>query len=327
MMMKRTDISRTAVVVVALTHAYCSAFAPQYTEQPCRTALHLQLPRFGDNNYGSSSTKNNWAALAAAGLLSASLVFTSPVWAENELSDKYGGGLDTSLVDQNCLVDKCSVQTTACLVDDASCRKGLTCTAKCLGDNACITGCMARYGNENLDNLLKCTIEDNECIKVAILPGGADEFGQEPAAPAPTVPNFDMRSLEGSWFKVVGFNPNYDCYACQRNTFQSTSDNDNNKNNFMFIGNKASSNQLKMDVEFSMPHLLPDGTPPPPVSVRETIFAGGPSTTRAIGLNAYSTRETMVFDSPATSGKANPFVTKKGTEQEVSYGRTAHSEG
>jgi hypothetical protein len=99
--------------------------------------------------------------------------------AEDELYAKYGGkGLDTSLVDKECLVNKCSLQAKACLQDDPDCRKGLTCTAKCLGDNACITGCFARYGTPNLDGLLKCTIEDNECIKVAILDGGGDAYGE-----------------------------------------------------------------------------------------------------------------------------------------------------
>ena len=109
---------------------------------------------------------------------------------------------DTSLVDQTCLVDKCSLQSKACLVDDPSCRKGLTCTAKCMGDNACITGCMARYGNSHLDDLLKCTIEDNECIKVAILPGGGDKAGEEPRSPVETVKGFKPRQLEGKWYKV-----------------------------------------------------------------------------------------------------------------------------
>lgn len=99
--------------------------------------------------------------------------------AEDELYAKYGGkGLDTSLVDKECLVNRCSLQAKACLQDDPDCRKGLTCTAKCLGDNACITGCFARYGTPNLDGLLKCTIEDNECIKVAILEGGGDAYGK-----------------------------------------------------------------------------------------------------------------------------------------------------
>ena len=188
---------------------------------------------------------------------------------------------------------------------------------------------MARYGNENLDNLLKCTIEDHECIKVAILPGGADPYGQEPAAPAPTVKNFDMRSLQGSWYKVIGYNPNYDCYSCQRNTFSSGAQTSPNYGMKFASNNNKASNQLYMDVEFSMPHLLPDGSPPPPVKAREDVLLNGASTSQSIGLNAYNTHEVMVFDTPESSASATPFKMRNaaGADESVSYARTAHSEG
>ena len=44
-----------------------------------------------------------------------------------------------------------------------------------------------------------------------------------------------------------------------------------------------------------------------------------------IGLNNYSTRETMVFDNYAPTNSR--LVLHKGSDQEVSYARTAHSEG
>jgi hypothetical protein len=259
------------------------------------------------------------ASMFTSVVISAAFIIHSPAFAEDELAAKYGGRFDASLVDQTCLIDKCSLQAKACLQDDPSCRKGLTCTAKCLGDNACITGCMARYGDKNLDNLLKCTIEDHECIKVAILDGGADKFGEEPRAPAPTVRNFNLKSMEGSWYKVVGYNPNYDCYACQRNTFSSLND-DN-----IFVSN----NKLKVDVEFSMPRLMPDGTPPPPANVRERIQRneddGLMYGSQSVGFNDYETHETMVFDNAK-----NPLfnlVLNEGNVNEVTYSRTAHSEG
>lgn len=266
--------------------------------------------------------------------------------AEDELYAKYGGkGLDTSLVDKDCLVNKCSAQAKACLQDDPDCRKGLTCTAKCLGDNACITGCFARYGTPNLDGLLKCTIEDNECIKVAILEGGADKLGEEPASPAPTVRGFDLASMEGTWYKVAGFNPNYDCYACQRNTFSPPEggwiDGVNAKLANMpnskariptggllgaVVGN-VGADRLQMDVEFSMPRMLPDGSPPPPSGVRESFtVVGEDGGLQSVGYNQYSTHETMVFDY-ANGGPMDDLLTlgKKGDEK--LYSRTAHSEG
>jgi VDE lipocalin domain len=207
----------------------------------------------------------------------------------------------------------------------------------------CITGCMARYGNTNLDSLLKCTVEDHECIKIAILPGGADPFGQEPRAPKATVPNFDYRSLQGSWYKVVGFNPNYDCYACQRNTFSlpaTENDGDTDNSSVKLVGSSTTSSEspyLNVGVEFSMPHLLPDGTPPPPRQVRESMavykedigtsngagsLKGG---FRSIGLNEYNTNEVMVFDQVPDS--KNSLVMNKGKSNEATYSRTAHSEG
>ncbi|GAX11478.1 hypothetical protein FisN_22Lh163 [Fistulifera solaris] len=318
---RKRRVSSILLLVACSCHAFTPSLPHQSLKYTQSSASILQLHRPQQQQQNEPPT-NHWASLAAAGFLSLSLLLGSPQGslAENELSAKYGSGLDTSLVDQTCLVNQCSAQTTACLIDDADCRKGLTCTAKCLGDNACITGCMARYGNQNLDNLLKCTIEDHECIKVAILPGGGDAYGNEPPAPAPTVLNFDPRTLEGSWYKVIGYNPNYDCYACQRNSFHRPS----NDNDVWFQRPSSVVSQLHMDVEFSMPHLLPDGAPPPPTNTRESVVFKGVSTSQSIGLNAYNTHETMVFDVPSS---AQRYVVNAGTDQEQSYARTAHSEG
>jgi hypothetical protein len=208
--------------------------------------VQIQMASSSDSeqSFLDKATKAVSVAMISAALLASQF---NPVRAEDELAAKYGGnGFDSSLVDQTCLVDKCSLQAKACLADDPSCRKGLTCTAKCMGDNSCITGCMARYGDKNLDNFLKCTIEDNSCIKVAILDGEQDKSGQEPRSIAPVVKNFNMRSMEGSWYKVVGFNPNYDCYACQRNTF-STADNTG-----VPLLQNPNADKMEVDVEFSI---------------------------------------------------------------------------
>lgn len=342
------------------SHARCST--PSASSS---SSSNLEMWPFDRNdNVGCDSEQSNskknrlmqqqFTAMASTAALAATLVL-SPMMAsaENELADKYGGkGFDSSLVDQNCLVDKCSVQAKACLADDPSCRKGLTCTAKCLGDNSCITGCFARFGNKNLDNLLKCTIEDHDCIKIAILPGGGDKLGEEPRAPKTTVANFDYKSLQGTWYKVVGFNPNYDCYACQRNTFALPSAEEAAKNantdttlvvandNGININTNTNEPYMNMGVEFSMPHLLPDGSPPPPKQVRESLAVFGKEDLRknninkkdssssllSIGLNEYNTNEVMVFDDVKGDAAAD-VVLNKGKQNEASYSRTAHSEG
>lgn len=351
---------RLSIVVVAMALA-SNAFVPHSTHTgSCGSPTCLNILSFNNGNCveersdtGIQHHAKQIAAMASTAALAAALVFNPlAASAENELADKYGGkGFDSSLVDQNCLVDRCSVQAKACLADDPSCRKGLTCTAKCLGDNSCITGCFARFGNKNLDNLLKCTIEDHNCIKIAILPGGADKFGEEPKAPKTTVANFDYKSLEGTWYKVVGFNPNYDCYACQRNTFALPSEREKETNDATLVSGYSNEPYMKLGVEFAMPHLLPDGTPPPPKQVRESLAVFGKDDLRkkngdnkdttgllSIGLNEYNTNEVMVFDDATSLEKAqlrtsndgnkkSNLVLNKGKLNEASYARTARSEG
>lgn len=327
-MVKSCSALTSAIAVALVLPTSSNAFVHQQLPSTpgvsnSNSALHLELPKFQTDGGSIGDNMQNMGKMLAGFAASAALVASmslTPAMAENELWDKYGGkGFDSSLVDQTCLVDRCGGQAKACLADDPSCRKGLTCTAKCLGDNACITGCMARYGNKNLDNLLKCTIEDHECIKIAILPGGADKFGEEPRAPAPTVRGFDHKTMEGTWYKVVGYNPNYDCYACQRNSFEIPQQ----QEGLLPVSN----DRLNMGVEFSMPHLLPDGSPPPPRNVRETIMVKNDAMfgAKSVGLNEYTTNEVVVFDKqndPMTN-----LVVNKGKEDEVSYARTAHSEG
>ncbi|KAH8074376.1 VDE lipocalin domain-containing protein [Aureococcus anophagefferens] len=148
------------------------------------------------------------AALAAA----AALTLGGPAVAENELAALGAKGFDSSLVDTSCFAEggACGAAAKACL-NTGDCRRGMTCTAKCLGDNACITGCFAKYGNAPMNDLLECSIEKNSCIKVAILPPGPDSATEAPAPPLVPVANFDQKTLEGTWYKVMGWNDRYDC--------------------------------------------------------------------------------------------------------------------
>merc|ERR1712078_239131 len=95
---------------------------------------------------------------------------------------------------------------------------------------------MGKYGNAPMDDLLECSIERHECIKVAILPPGPDKASDAPMPPLTPVQNFNTKSLEGSWYKVMGYNNRYDCFDCQKNSFKV-----------------AGKDKLDVDVEFQMP--------------------------------------------------------------------------
>ncbi len=150
--MNHSSISKMAAAVVLVTAAALTdaAFTPTPTSSST-TASTRQLNMATslnalEDNYENRNGIQQALTTAVATLTIAASSFlmggTNAAWAENELNDKYGSGINTELVDQTCLVDHCQLQAKACLADDPSCRKGLTCTAKCLGDNTCITGCM-----------------------------------------------------------------------------------------------------------------------------------------------------------------------------------------
>lgn len=78
-----------------------------------------------------------------------------------------------------------------------------------------------------------------------------------------------------------------------------------------------------------MAHMLPDGSPPPPKNVRETIKLGGEndilSGSKSIALNHFEMHEVMAFDK--VKSPVQNLILNKGTDNEASYARTAHSQG
>lgn len=88
----------------------------------------------------------------------------------------------------------------------------------------CSTGCFAKFGSERLDNLLYCSVEKNDCVHV---PGkenlgwSADTLSDLPQRP---IGNFDIKSLKGTWYKIMGLDSRYDCFDCQRNSFEVKND-------------------------------------------------------------------------------------------------------
>ncbi|KAG5179765.1 Violaxanthin de-epoxidase-domain-containing protein [Tribonema minus] len=145
--------------------------------------------------------------------------------------------------DVGCFANECGKQTRDCFTD-GSCLKGVTCLGRCKGEQCatrcfaryggpkldaqhhdqeleCATRCFAQYGGPKLDAWLSCTLEDHECVKI---PKDLD-FSAIDKDPPAIAKSFDPTFLEGTWYKVLGVNPKYDLFDCQRNTFAITAAN------------------------------------------------------------------------------------------------------
>ena len=212
----------------------------------------------GQQELPLQTTAWSWADALRGSLLSVavagSLLLSSalPAAAENELAALANSKSTSELVDPQCFSRHCRAQTEAC-VDNPDCTKGLVCSAKCMGDAECTVGCFARYGNKALDDVLSCTIEDAGCIKIALMEPGSDSPLEAPLPPKPIIP-VSRSSMEGKWYKVMGWNPKYDCFDCQCNSFEKPGARE-------MAATIDGDSSMSVQVDFSMPRVR-EGSPP-----------------------------------------------------------------
>ena len=129
------------------------------------------------------------------------------------------GGVMTT--DPKCFFDQCGDQSRACFTNP-SCLKGITCLGNCRGEQLCATQCFARFGSERLNAWLSCTLEDKGCVTTGVKQDTAAFYAKPPQTKA--MAKFQPSDLEGKWYKVLGYNPKYDGYPCQINTFSPRPD-------------------------------------------------------------------------------------------------------
>ena len=147
--------------------------------------------------WGGSSLSRGLSTAMTSLIVAASTMVFSPLtsFGEDELAALANGEFKPDLVSSECFATSCKQVTKAC-VENADCKKGLMCTARCLGDSACITGCFARFGNEVLNDLLQCSIEDYKCINIAIITPGAQPPDEVPLPPKALATTFKPSSME-----------------------------------------------------------------------------------------------------------------------------------
>jgi hypothetical protein len=212
------------VVVAAMFATTSDAFS---TTSSARNAH-----RDGSRAVGRGNTVPPWLPAAASLVVSSSLLLgpTPAALASadmatrsaSEFSDTAGfedfaaqGG--KMKADPSCFFNQCKDATTSCFSNPA-CLKGITCLGNCRGEQLCATQCFARFGSEKLNSWLSCTLEEQECVTTGVKQN-TDTFY---ANPPPVVKSFKPSDLQGKWYKVLGYNPKYDNYPCQTNTFEAT---------------------------------------------------------------------------------------------------------
>ncbi|KAL3929435.1 MAG: hypothetical protein SGPRY_001964, partial [Prymnesium sp.] len=163
------------------------------------------------------------AQIGTTAMLALSLLF-SPLSAQSAEEASQGfeqfaaeGGVMKA--NPSCFFDQCGEQSRACFSNPA-CLKGITCLGNCRGEQQCATQCFARFGSDKLNAWLGCTLEDNQCVTTGVKQDTSAFYADAPVS----APEFKPTDLEGKWYKVLGYNPKYDTYPCQINTFSRRQD-------------------------------------------------------------------------------------------------------
>ena len=193
-------------------------------------------------------------------MITSSLFFMLPInpsLAEDELA-KYAQEGNKVGVDGACFMQKCSLPSSAC-AKDMNCLKGLQCLSKCKGEGTCSTSCFAKYDSPILDKFLHCAIEEENCVHVPKDESRATWLDPEKnERQIPPLESFQIESLEGKWYKVMGMDARYDCFDCQVNKFTMKNNEDSSSNSDSM--EKSESNKegnedkvLVADVSFRMP--------------------------------------------------------------------------
>jgi len=191
---------------------------------PTKTTIAMEMEKHDKHGDGFGM---NWQHKLMSVFVGGSLLLTSalgsPAFAEDastgfeEFAAK-GGVMKT---DPQCFFDQCGEQSKTCFTNP-SCLKGITCLGNCRGEQMCATQCFARFGSEKLNNWLSCTLEEKECVTTGVKQDTSNFYKDPPQTKA--MEKFTPADLEGKWFKVLGYNPKYDTYPCQINTFSPRSD-------------------------------------------------------------------------------------------------------
>jgi hypothetical protein len=116
-----------------------------------------------------------------------------------------------------CISTWCGSKLAACSLDQ-NCRDNMNCAKACGSDNStCTFLCSESYQSKAVDNLMRCMFVDHKCLYLPDPDPINNAACRNPAQL--TVGTIDHAKLTGTWKVNYGFNPDYDCFACQELSF------------------------------------------------------------------------------------------------------------
>ena len=84
---------------------------------------------------------------------------------------------------------------------------------------------------------------------------GADKPSEAPKPPKALVAATPA-TMSGKWYKVMGWNPKYDCFDCQRNSFAKAG-----KTSASEVGAEIGASGMAVEVEYTMPRVRAGSAP------------------------------------------------------------------
>jgi len=126
-------------------------------------------------------------------------------------------------VDMKCVQRNCNDSYVACM-DDRICVDNVGCVTDCwkvwdkdatpqkYGVQNCTNKCTASFDDYIYDDAIKC-LSGYKCINFPPIQVTCK-------APDRMKKNISLSQLQGNWFNLKGYHPVYDCYPCQKYSFQ-----------------------------------------------------------------------------------------------------------
>lgn len=190
---------------------------------PVKTTGCMEMQNGRHNGEIDSTWQHKLMSVFLGGSLLVASAFGTPTFAEESSAgfEEFAAKGGVMKTDPKCFFDQCGAQSNACFTNP-SCLKGITCLGNCRGEQLCATQCFARFGSEKLNDWLSCTLEEKECVTTGVKQDTSIFYKNPPQTKA--MEKFTPADLEGKWFKVLGYNPKYDMYPCQINTFSPRAD-------------------------------------------------------------------------------------------------------